>query len=251
MLKPSDQRCRTRSCGAAPAPAAGPPELGIGLPVGSGIVRLSTPSPPTVWPAPRKVRGPEGPAGEEAAGSPEPGRFELLETEKVSYDQHDRQMQMDLRFRLGDDIVDQLLGVIGSLVGVLNSETGLLASGKKIARSVTLVIGIIFIVVVIVVVQRAEGSYAFPLRGFLGSCRLRRRGRLRRGPSIKRTWAGVFRLWGRYCRLFSGEIGGCLLSVGEEGGYCSLEIPGSCGQVFCSLVAISKSTPTNPACSGV
>jgi hypothetical protein len=76
---------------------------------------------------------------------------------------------IDIRFRLGDDVVDQLLGIVGSLVWILDSKTGLLASGKEVPTAT--VIAVIVVFVIVIVIQRAESSDAPPLLRLLG-CRL-------------------------------------------------------------------------------
>lgn len=67
MLKPSCQMCKTRSWGSE--------LLGRDAPRGSGMLRLSTPSPPSVMPVPRNVACLEGPASGVAVS----GRVEFLE----------------------------------------------------------------------------------------------------------------------------------------------------------------------------
>lgn len=77
----------------------------------------------------------------------------------------------NLRSRLGNDVVDQLLWVVGSLVWILNGQPRLLAAGKEV--SATPIVAVVVVIVVVVVVQRAESGDALPLLGLLG-CRLGR-----------------------------------------------------------------------------
>ena len=105
MLKPSSQMCSTRLWGSTSAGRS---------PAGSGMLTLSWPSPPKVWPAPenREVLGP-------ASDASDPGRrvFLVEGVSMVAYSE----VWLYSRLGLCEDVLEKLLRST-ILLGVLNSE---------------------------------------------------------------------------------------------------------------------------------
>lgn len=137
----------------------------------------------------------------------------------------------NVRLRLCENVLDDILGVCGVPTRVLNSKAGLLTTGKQISGSsaISQVVLLFVIVIIIVIVttstsKRAQGRQTLLLSGFLRGRTGGGKGGLRGGSAVESSGAAVCGLW---CGLrgTAGATSSLIFVVGEKGTNGSGNVP--------------------------
>lgn len=153
----------------------------------------------------------------------------------------------NVRLRLCENVLDDVLGVCGVSARVLNSKTGLLTTSKQISGSsaISQVVLLFVIIVIIVIVttstsKGAQGRQTLLLSGFLRGRTGGGKGGLRGGSAVESSGTAVCGLW---CRLrgTAGATSRLILVVGEKGTNSSGNVPTAGLEILRGLFAVRES----------